>query len=198
MNATIAVERTTLNPYRLSWGAIFAGLIMVLIVHAVLNFLSLAWGLANVSFSPEGIEVPQLNAFFWLLLNTIIAMFVGGWVAGRLSAVKQTTEMVLHGLLTWATASLLSLLLVMLMAGTLLSSAFNALGASVNWAGENVSALVNNTTPALIPPLQSAVQKTLPKWRSAFDTIQQQVEQVLDAAQKKANTPLAAKEYSHQ
>ncbi len=197
MNSTVAVNTSTMLHSRLSWAAVLAGLTMVLIVHALLNFLSLAWGLSSLSFTQYNGQSPTVNVFFWVLLNNIIAMFVGGWVAGRLSGVKSFTDSLLHGLLTWAITSLVSMLAVMLIAGTLLASTLSFLGTGLGWMGENTLDLVQ-TIREHPPSVTTKVLHVVPDWHSAFDTVQQQAEQILDLAQKNMNSPPQAKDQLHQ
>jgi hypothetical protein len=81
------VEPVTHNRRRISWGAIFAGTLVAIATQLLLTLLGLAIGAwaVNPSAGPAGMQGVGMGAGIWALLSFIIALFCGGWVAGRMS-----------------------------------------------------------------------------------------------------------------
>src|SRR5437588_3688039 len=107
--ATARAEFTTAAPYRLydrpfgriSWGAVFAGAIIALATQLVLTLIGVAIGLATLS--PATGESPSGNALgagagIWLVVSSLISLFLGGYIAGRLGG---TLKGWLIGQTTW-------------------------------------------------------------------------------------------------
>jgi hypothetical protein len=88
------------GPPRVSWGAVFAGVILSLIVYLILSVLGAAVGESILSpMSPSNpIEGFGLGSGAWMLVTTVVAVFTGSYFAGRCAPVLGW----LHGLLAWA------------------------------------------------------------------------------------------------
>lgn len=108
---------------RISWGAIFAGALVALATQIVLTLIGGAIGLATLDpatgESPSGTTL-GIGAAIWLLISSLISLFVGGYVAGRLGG---TFNGWLHGLATWATVTILTIVLLATAAGGLIGAA---------------------------------------------------------------------------
>jgi len=113
---------------RISWGSIFAGAVVSLAIQLVLMLIGTAIGLATLSpatgESPSGSSL-GIGAAVWLVVSSLIALFAGGYVAGRLGG---TFNGWLHGLATWATVTTATLILLATAAGGL-AGAVSGLGA---------------------------------------------------------------------
>jgi hypothetical protein len=112
---TTAVEalRGVERPFaRISWGAIFA-----LATQLVLTLIGTAVGLATLNpatgENPSGTTL-GIGAGVWLVISSLVSLFLGGYVAGRLGG---TFNGWLHGLATWATVTMLTILLLTTAAG---------------------------------------------------------------------------------
>jgi len=68
-----------------------------------------------------------IGAGIWVVVSSLIAIFIGSWVAGRLSGATRTDGR-LHGLLTWSVATLLTVYLLTTAVGSMLGGAANLLG----------------------------------------------------------------------
>lgn len=114
---------------RVSWGAIFAGVAITLTIQILLGLLGLALGAS--SFDPLQEQNPGkgigIGAAIWLVVSSLVAMFIGAWVAGRLSGGPRTDGR-LHGLVTWSVATLMTVYLITTAAGNLLGGAARLLG----------------------------------------------------------------------
>ncbi len=84
---------------RVSWGAVFTGVILSLIVYLVLSVLGTAIGASLLSplSPPESMRAFGFGSGVWVILTTVIAVFTGSYFAGRCAPVLGW----LHGLLGW-------------------------------------------------------------------------------------------------
>ena len=59
-------ESTLVKP-TLLWRAVFAGVVMAMIVHTLLNLLTLAWGLSAFQFDSGQLKTVSFTAFFFIV-----------------------------------------------------------------------------------------------------------------------------------
>jgi hypothetical protein len=108
---------------RISWGAIFAGAIIALATQLVLTLIGAAVGLATLNpatgQNPSGTTL-GIGAGVWLVISSLVSLFMGGYIAGRLGG---TFNGWLHGLATWAIVTMLTILLLTTAAGGLIGTA---------------------------------------------------------------------------
>ena len=73
--------------YKLSWSGLFAGAIIAVVFELLLVALGMGVGvgLAGKAGVPAGTVEFGTAAGLWLGISSIISLFVGSWVAGRLS-----------------------------------------------------------------------------------------------------------------
>jgi hypothetical protein len=123
---TTAVEafRGFERPFaRISWGAIFAGAIIALAMQLVLTLIGTAVGLATLNpatgQNPSGTTL-GIGAVVWLVISSLVSLFLGGYIAGRLAG---TFNGWLHGLATWAVVTMLTIALLTTAAGGLIGTA---------------------------------------------------------------------------
>ena len=112
---------------RVSWGAVFAGLVIATALQVVLTVLGAAIGLTALD-GPDSARAFGIGAGLWALLVPLVTLFVGGMTAGRLANVRDRTDGFIHGSLVWG----LSLLLATYLIGT---GASRILGGTLNLAG---------------------------------------------------------------
>jgi hypothetical protein len=95
------VESHDLLPVRsrVSWGAIVAGAFTALAVYLLLWSLGAALGLSfvnNVSDQTLGV-----GAGIWAVATTLLALFLGGWVASQCTAGENKLEAIIYGVVVW-------------------------------------------------------------------------------------------------
>src|SRR5687768_14078665 len=130
------VERRVMAK-RISWGAIFAGVIIAMAVQFLLSLLGTGIGMSTVD--PAQGDSPSTGAFgigagIWWTVSSLIALFIGGWAAGHLAGNPLKKDGALHGFLTWALSTLVMLYLISSAVGTVVGGAFNMLGTTVTAA----------------------------------------------------------------
>ncbi|MEX2263031.1 MAG: hypothetical protein WD696_13830 [Bryobacteraceae bacterium] len=99
---------------RVSWGAIFAGVVVALVVNLTLNLLGISIGAATINPTEEvrPAEGLGVGAGIWFLVASVISLFAGGWAAARLAGTPDRTDAMLHGVVTWGLTTLFTFYLL--------------------------------------------------------------------------------------
>ncbi len=137
---------------RISMSAVFAGVVFAMVVHLLLTLLGAGIGLSTVDPPAQG-ETPSAAAFgtgagMWWTVSSLIALFIGGWAAGRLAGVPRKSDAALHGLLTWGVSTLLLLYFVSSTIGPVLGGVFNVAGTAVTAAVPQAAHAVSQNNAA--------------------------------------------------
>lgn len=103
------------RPSGVSWGAVVAGGLVGLTVHLVLAVLGLGLGLGAVDVTSEA--EAQSGAItgavgLWWILSALLALFLGGWIAGRIAGGPFVPRGIFLAVLVWAAVTLGSFYLV--------------------------------------------------------------------------------------
>jgi hypothetical protein len=127
---------------RISWAAIFGGVILVIVVQLVLSTLGAGVGLGTVNVNagttPDASSM-GIGAGVWWLVSSCIALFFGGYVAAWLAGIEVRFDGVLHGLVTWGIATLLTIYLLTSAIGGIIGGGFSALAGLASTAGSGIS-----------------------------------------------------------
>jgi len=117
-------------PARLSWGPVFAGASIAFVAMACLSLLGSGAGIlaASAAATEKGGIGAGAGAGLWLTLSGLFSYYAGGWITGRMMAGARDLENVIHGLLCWATATLVFLLMCSVVAGPSVGGALGAMG----------------------------------------------------------------------
>ncbi len=178
---------------RVSWGAVFAGVVIVLIAQVTLAMLGLGIGLSTINPATEQNPMVGLGtgSIVWWLIVSIVSLFFGGWVTSRLAGIQSSMSGVLHGLVTWGISMLL---MVFLFASTVGAVVSGGLGLIQNAA--RVSGQVLSAVPGAAQQLQQQAQQQIQQQQQqppATPQQQQQREaQVRQSAQQVASAAAAA------
>ncbi len=126
----------------LSWGAVVAGLFIVLAVGWLLELLGVAIGVsiadASDSINMGGTLAPA--ASIWLLVCWLVSFFLGALVTARLAGRIDDTSGMLHGLTLWAVATVVSVSLTYYGMSVLVNSGTQAIGVAAKGVGNTLSA----------------------------------------------------------
>jgi hypothetical protein len=191
------IERTG---FRLSWGAIFAGMLVATALHMVFALIGLAVGFG--AWDPgDRIDTLGAGLGIWIVTSGIVSLFVGGLVTGRLAGVLTRGDGALHGVVLWALASLFTAYLVMSGLGMVLGGAFNVLGrtaaAAVGGVGQIGAAAVGQAGGLDLGMLQQEVERTLEQTRAPGlqpDTLRAEAERVGERATGPADNQAVARD----
>ncbi|GGE24214.1 hypothetical protein GCM10011390_49550 [Aureimonas endophytica] len=193
----IAVPAVPLgSPRRVSWGAIFAGALLTLVVQVMLGLLGLGVGLSTVD--PAGNGTPTLSAFgtgtgLWTAATVLVATFIGGYVAARLAGSLTRTDGALHGIVTWAASTLIVLYLLTSGAASIVSGTLGTIGSSFGAVRNAVEAVAPNSLAALPDGLEQQARQLLARGENqaqqAANQAQQQGQQAADQARAATGEP---------
>jgi hypothetical protein len=130
---------------RVSWGAIFAGTVVALVVELMLGTLGLAVALGNIHPATETrtFEGMGVGAGIWFVVTTLVALYAGGWTAGRLAGIPRRADALLHGVVTWGLVTLFSTWLFSNLVSGVVGGAVSAVGATLGAVGEGVGAVAS-------------------------------------------------------
>ena len=155
----------TIQLNKVSWGAIFAGVVVALVVQALLTMLGVGVGIATLdpgtSDNPDG-STFSIAAGIWYVLAGIIAAFAGGYISARMSGKIMPTTGALHGLTTWALTTLLVIYFLTSSVGSLVGGVFSGVASALGGAGQTIAQtaapMLANSNP--LEAIQSQIQAT--------------------------------------
>ncbi|QQP90516.1 hypothetical protein IGS68_04485 [Skermanella sp. TT6] len=167
---------------RISWGAVLGGTLMVVAVQLLLSMLGLGLGLTTIDPAQGAAGTPEATtmgttAAVWWAVSYLVALIVGGYVAARLAGAFEKTDGVLHGLLTWALALVVSFWLLTSAIGSVIGGAFNAVGNAVSG--------ISSTVADAVPQVADASGLSA-------EQIQQRVQNLMRPADQTGQSPEAA------
>jgi hypothetical protein len=88
---------------RIGWGAVIAGFFIATVTQILLNSLGFAIGLSTVDPQMQASgKTLGIGAGIWTLVTTLISVFIGAWVAGRYTSIREKGEGPLQGVLVWS------------------------------------------------------------------------------------------------
>ena len=157
---------------RISWPAIAGGVMIVVGIQLLLSLLGAGIGLGTVNVNAGSTPTAThlgLGAGIWWVLSSCLALAGGGYVASWLAGIETRMDGMLHGLITWAIATLLILWMLTSVIGSLIGGGFSALGTVTSAAGSGISdaakpiAQATGVTPDIIQQqAQAYLQPTNP------------------------------------
>jgi hypothetical protein len=135
--------RPAKTPARISWGAIFAGVVLAIAVQLVLGILGTGIGLTlvdPVEGTTPGAAGFGIGAGLYWLVSTIVALGVGGYAAARVAGAQDRFDGLVHGLVVWGVTLILTLYLLTSAVGGIIGGAFRTVGSVASAAGTGISA----------------------------------------------------------
>jgi hypothetical protein len=126
---------------RISWAAIVGGVILVIALQILLSTLGAGIGLGtvntNAGTTPDANSM-GIGAGIWWVVSSVIALAFGGYVSAWLAGIELRWDGVLHGLITWGIATLLTIYLLTSAIGGVIGGGFSAMGTVASAAGSDV------------------------------------------------------------
>lgn len=144
--ATTNYSRPSGWSQRISWAAVFAGLIIAVFIQLALTLLGLAIGLGTVDATNHNTPGAGLaiGSGIWYVVSLLISLFLGGWVAGRLAKDKHTSESVIHGLLVCGLMFILTFYLLSSAVGSIIGGAGSIVGKTISTAAPSIKDAVQD------------------------------------------------------
>jgi hypothetical protein len=166
----LARNRLGFSPVRsISWSAILAGVAVTLGISLLLALLGAGLGARSVSPLQEGnpFEGIGKGALIWIVISGIVAFFAGGWTAGSGSGWVSQRLSAIHGVVTWAVASILTVWLITGAAGSVLSGSAGLIKQTISGGAKAASES---------PEISSRIRDELEKRGIDVNSIQEQAQ----------------------
>lgn len=127
---------------RISWGAIFAGAVVAVVTGFVLNLLGLGIGLQafDPASDPDTLGGFGIGQGIWAIISSLLSLFAGGWVAGRLAGMPRDIDGALHGIVVWGLTTLLTLYFLTSGVGRVVSGVSGLIGSGLSAVGSGIAA----------------------------------------------------------
>lgn len=127
---TPSEDARTIMINNISWGGVLAGVVAALVAQLLLNMLGIGVGASTLD--PGTGDNPTATSFstvaaIWWAVSGIVAAFIGGYVASRLSGRPKASTGGWHGLTSWAVTTLVVVFLLSSAVGGLIGGAFQHL-----------------------------------------------------------------------
>lgn len=136
---------------RISWSAVFAGLVLTIAIEVLLDALGAGIGLGVVQ--PNGPGGPGaanlgLAAGLWWFVATVVALLVASYAAARLAGVARRFDGALHGFVIWGLSLIVALYVMSSALGGVVGGVVSALGSVVSTAGTGIAHVVPQVVAA--------------------------------------------------
>ncbi len=136
---------------RIAWSAVFAGVLVAIVSQLLLTLLGLGIGLSTVD--PVTGQNPTaglgIGSAIWYAISSLLSLFAGGWVAGRLAGSPQRFDGIIHGVLTWSLVTLITIYFLTTTIGSLIGGAGRLVGGVVRTAGSAAGSVTSAAGPEL-------------------------------------------------
>jgi hypothetical protein len=155
---------------QISWGAVFAGVVVSLAAQLILNMLGVGIGASTIDPLDGGSPSAQslgIGAGLWWTVSGIIAAFVGGHVAGRLAGKPRESTTAWHGLVAWAMATLIVFYLLTTALGGVIGGAYRTVAGAVGGAAQAAGPVIDRLDP--FAQIERAMRSTSGGDQAALD-----------------------------
>ncbi len=160
----------------LSWGAIFAGVVIALSIETLFNLLGLALGFSVFTPDVNNVTNIGMGSMLWLAITGIISMFFGGWVAGKSAGFGIYVSGVLHGIVAWGVTTLVIFILTATAAGAVITAgaatimtkdiSVETMQTNVSQKAKNINSNMQQMNPQSTDNVQNQQLKQLSKTAS--------------------------------
>jgi hypothetical protein len=129
---------------RVSWSGIFGGVIVGIGVLLLMTALGIAIGVTSVDPNNPDAGTIGRSAAIYTGVSLLLAVFIGGWAAARMSMLWDRTAALFQGTLVWALFMLLTLWLAASGISLVAGQTFSLLGSVAQTAGAAAGASAPN------------------------------------------------------
>jgi hypothetical protein len=159
MPATPDEDMHTILINRISWGAVFGGVVIALATQLILNLLGVGIGAATfdpASSTNASATTFSVGAAIWWTISGILAALAGGYAAGRLAGQPSEASGGWHGLTAWAMATLVTFALLATTLGAIAGGALGFLGNVAGGAAQSLGTTAQTVVQAAAPAISQA------------------------------------------
>lgn len=155
-------DARTIMINRVSWGAVFAGVAVALVLQLILNMIGIGIGASTLDPGAGAAENPtatglSIGAGVWWAVSSILAALAGGYAAGRLAGKPKASTAGWHGLTTWAMTTLVIFYLLTSAVGSLIGGAFSTLTAVAGGAASTAGTAMQTAAQVAGPSVASGL-----------------------------------------
>lgn len=143
---------------RISWGAIFAGAAVASVLSIWFNLLGLAIGLAAFDPLTTSGRALGIGTVIWVLCSSIVSLFCGGWIAGRLTGTPRRLDRAIHGVVAWSVSMLFGLYIFTAGASRAVAGTAGVLGDVAGGAAPAVAGAAQQADLDLPPEIQQDLE----------------------------------------
>src|ERR671913_2130444 len=155
---TPSEDARTIMLNKVTWGAVFAGVVVMLVTQLILNLLGIGIGAATLDPAAGAAENPSASTFsigagIWFVLAGILASLAGGYAAGRLAGKPKESTAGWHGLTAWALTTLVVFYLLTTTVGGILGGAYRTLTSALGNVAQTVGSTAQTAAQVAAPNL---------------------------------------------
>ena len=142
---------------RITWSSVFAGVLIAVVIQIALSLLGIGIGLSTIDPKTEADPANGLGmgSAIWYMLTSLVALYAGGWIAGRLSPARRMFDGVIHGILTWSLITLITLYFLTTAIGSILGGVGKLVGSTLGVVGNVAGKGIEAAAPAVKDELQN-------------------------------------------
>lgn len=157
---------------RVSWPAIFAGTLIMLITLMLLSLLGVGIGFGSINPMDEAKPLQGLGtgALIWWVISNIIAVFAGAFMAANLTNIRYKSSGIYHGVLAWSLYTLISFWIMTTTVGGIISGVGGVVSKSVSSLGTGVSKMAQGAGQEDMNRVNQMIQDALTKNDAPGDT----------------------------
>jgi len=169
---TPSEDARTIMLNKVTWGAVLAGVVVMLVTQLILNLLGIGIGAATLDPAAGAAENPSASTFsigagIWFLLSGVLASLAGGYAAGRLAGKPKESTAAWHGLTAWALTTLVVFYLLTTTVGGILGGAYRTVTSALGNVAQTVGSTAQTAAQVAAPNLAGAA--------NPFSSIEQQI-----------------------
>ena len=157
-----------------SWSAVFAGALLALMTTFLLSLLFAGIGLQSIDLtSQQPLSGLGTGGIIALVVTNLLALFLGGWVAGHLAGTPRRSDAFIHGVLTWGVLTILTIFLLTTALGRFIGGVTSLVGGAVSTTTQAAAAATPDSAQGA-----GSVLSQIP----GFNVVQSQIDQFLNQA----------------
>ncbi|HEV2523762.1 MAG TPA: hypothetical protein VGU44_01350 [Gammaproteobacteria bacterium] len=164
-----------------AWFTVFSGVLVVLTLGVLLDFLGMGIGLSLFSPTKKALYSLSIGAVIWMFVSTTASTYVGGWTAGYFSSLKARRNGMLNGFVVSALSMFVFLFLTFSTIGTVVSSSLSGLQKALAATKESASVVASTVKGVsdFSPELGEKAKKAIPSLEPIMNKIKQKAADLL-------------------